>query len=191
MKVDIDRSKLFLRTLQDLEERINSDDPYVILGASALLRKLFLDHPTLVDSVNRVDHLRLRFRVLPTQVAPPGLPRPSFFSAQDGIDPDTSPPIDNPVEVTRGQFFGMVVLVVEGHEYTIADVIKFEANIMGAVHAGSPRDDKERALEEINRYLRVGGDYTASLRQLQAIGRVVLRTLGPLREKVARGNPAA
>lgn len=186
----IDRSELFLRTLQDLQDRIISDDPYVILGASALLRKLFLDHSTLVDSVNRVDHLRLRFRVMPTVVAPPGVPRPNFFSAQDGIDPDTSPPLlDQPVELTRAQFFSMVVLVVEGHEYTIADVIKFEANVMGAVHAGSPLDDKERALEEINQRFSFVG-YAASLRQVQAIGRVVLRTLGPLREKVAQRNTA-
>lgn len=40
---------LFLKTLEDLEKRVNQQDPYQILGASALIRKLFLDDHPLVD----------------------------------------------------------------------------------------------------------------------------------------------
>jgi hypothetical protein len=35
--------RFFVRTLEDLENRINSEDPYEVLGASALIPKLFLD----------------------------------------------------------------------------------------------------------------------------------------------------
>jgi hypothetical protein len=123
---------------------------------------------------------------VPTQVTPPGRPRPAFHSAQDGIDPETSPPLRQPVEMTRGQFFAMVVLAIEEKEYTVAEIVKFEAYVMGGVHPGSASSTKEASLEELNKLFRVGG-YAASLRQLQAIGRVVLRALEPLREKVAQG----
>ena len=60
---------------------------------------------------------------------------------------------------------------------------------MGGVHAGSPKEEKERVLHAINGTLAIGG-HRASLRQLQAIGRVVLKGLEPLRIAVAAKSGA-
>ncbi len=177
------QEQLYLKTISDLENRINDQDPYEILGSSALIRKLFLDDHPLVDQVNRDYKLKFLFNVcLPTPL-PPGLPKPDVYSIQDGLDPDTSRPGKHVSQLTRDQFFKVIVLMINGKEYTIRDVILFEANIMGGVHAGMPKSEKEKILKTLNDQLSIGG-YASSLRQLQAIGRVVLKALTPLTQNI-------
>jgi len=69
-----------------------------------------------------------------------------------------------------------------GKEYSIKDIILYEANVMGGVHAGSPESEKDEILKKLEG-LFVGG-YRPSLRQLKAIARVVLKALKPLRESI-------
>ena len=53
----------FLRTLDDLEHKIDSDNYYQILGISALVRRLLVDGFPLVDKVNRYYRLKIRYRI--------------------------------------------------------------------------------------------------------------------------------
>ncbi len=177
--------KLFLDTLSDLEKRVASQDDYEVLGASALIRKLLLDEHPLVDQVNREYRIKLSFAVTAPRQLPAGLPEPTFFSVQDGIDPDTAPPFLQPTTVPRDQLLAYVLLRINGQAYTLKDIILFEAHVMGAVHAGSPKEDKERVLLELNKRFQIGG-YRSSLRQLQAIGQVVVKGLRPIREAIQK-----
>lgn len=176
--------QLFLKTISDLENKISSKDPYEILGASALIRKLFLDDHPLVDRINREYKLKILFHVCIPKPDPPGSPKPIVTFVRDGIDPSN---IIYPgmivSKLTRDKFFKVVVLTISGKEYTIKDVILFEANIMGGVHAGTPKSEKEKVLKALNDLLSIGG-YAASLKQLQSIGRVILKALIPLKEKI-------
>ena len=174
---------LYLKTIEDLGNRIGSNDPYEILGASALIRKLFLDNQPLVDQANRQYKLKIAFNVCLPTPNPPGLPEPALFSIQDGLDPNTSRLGKSISQLKRDQFFKIVVLIINGKKYTIKDVILFEANIMGGVHAGSPKKEKEEVLKSLNDKLSIGG-YTSSLRQVQAIGRVILTSLAPLTQRI-------
>ena len=54
--------ELFVRTIDDLEERAGTTDEYELLAA-ALLRKLLLDRPPLMDQVNRTRRLPISFRI--------------------------------------------------------------------------------------------------------------------------------
>jgi hypothetical protein len=180
-----DTERLFLNTTRDLRDRVASQDPYVVLGASGLLRKLLLDDAPLIDQVNRERRLKVRFEVGESGL-PPGLPEPVVYSVQDGIDPDTAPPFVTRRTVTRDQLLGYVLAKVAGRSYSLREIVLFEAHVMGGVHAGTPKDDKERALNEIFNHVAVGG-HRASLRQLQAIGRVVLKGLEPLRQAIEAG----
>ncbi|MDH5828913.1 hypothetical protein QFW80_00040 [Luteimonas sp. M1R5S18] len=171
---------LFLRTLEDIERRLGQTDPYEILFIAALIRKLFLDDFPLVDQVNRNHKIKLTFETtLPIEL-PKDFPAPSFWTVQDGLDPDTAIPGKRRYTTSRDQFFQTVVTIVNDHQYSVREVVLFEANVMGAVHAGSPKTDKEHALKQVDSTIAVGG-YASSLRQLQAIARVVLKTLSPLR----------
>lgn len=77
-----------------------------------------------------------------------------------------------------------VVTVHEGKNVTVLDVIKYEAHVEGGVHADEPRDQAARTLRSVNERLIVFG-YRPTLRQLQSIGRVVIRGLYKLRSLVA------
>lgn len=179
----IDANALFLRTLEDIEVRLTQADPYEILLIAGLLRKLFLDDHPLVDRVNKEHRVKLVFET--TDIPDPRneVPQPTFWTIQDGVDPDTSPPFRKRRTLTRDQFFGMLVSVVNNHGYTVREVVLFEANVVGAVHAGSPKSEKECAMHAVDTQISVGG-YASSLRQLLAIARVCLKTLAPLREAI-------
>ena len=174
---------LFMETLKELEARVSAQDPYMILGASALIRKLLLDDFPLVDQVNRQYRLKLTFEVTEPPNFPPGLPEPMFYSVQDAIDPETVRPGKAKKTVNRDQLLSYVLAKVDGRPYTLREIVLFEANVMGGVHAGSPKEDKDRLLHEINKMVAIGG-YRSSLRQLQAIGRVIIKGLAPLRNAI-------
>jgi hypothetical protein len=181
----IDTDTLFLRTLDDIEARLSQRDPYEILLIAGPLRKLFLDDHPLVDRVNKNHRAKLSFETTVSSDPRQESPAPTFWSVQDGIDPDTAPPFKKRQVLTRDQFFQSLVAIVGGHSYTIRDIVLFEANVVGAVHAGAPKTDKESALHQIDSQISVGG-YGSALRQLLAIARVCLKTLSPLRQAVAK-----
>ena len=105
------QEQLFIRTIEDLEKRIIDNDPYEILGASALIRKLFLDDNPLVNQVNRKYKIKLQFDVCPPTPDPLGFPKPVVFSIQDGLDPETSMPGKTISKLNRDQFFKVIVLI--------------------------------------------------------------------------------
>lgn len=180
----IESEALFLRTLDDIERRLNQQDPYEILFIAALVRKLFLDDFPLVDQVNRNHRLKITFETTLPFELPTDFPAPTFWTVQDGLDPDTAHPGKRRYVASRDQFFQTVVTIVNDHQYSVREIVLFESNVMGAVHAGSPKTDKEHALKQVDSTIAVGG-YASSLRQLQAIARVVLKSLSPLRAAVS------
>lgn len=174
---------LFLRTLEDIERRLRETDPYEILFIAALIRKLFLDDFPLVDQVNRIHKIKLAFVTTVPLELPKDAPALTFWTLQDGLDPHTAIANKQQYITNRDQFFQTVVTIVNDHRYSIREIVLFEANVMGAVHSGSPKTDKEHALKRVDSTIAVGG-YASSLRQLQAIARVVLKALSPLRVAV-------
>jgi hypothetical protein len=110
--------RLFLTTLRDLRFRVDTQDPYLILGSSALIRKLLLDDYPLPDQVNRKYRLKVSFEVTQPRVPPPGIPEPKLLSVQDGLDPDTAPPFRARQTVPRDQLLGYVLARIEGRAYT-------------------------------------------------------------------------
>ena len=174
--------RLFLLALDDLEQKIASGDGYETLGASRILRQLFFDEPPLVDQVNRERRVRLQFQIA-AHVFPDRVRNALGYWEGDGLDPDTAPP-GPPSVRTRDQFLAQPVLLQAGVTYSIADIIKFEANVMGGVHASPPREEKHKALAAVGNMFHVQG-LPGSLAQLQAIGRVVLRALKPLRDQIS------
>lgn len=184
----INTETLFTKTLEDIENRLSVTDRYEILLISGLIRKLFLDDHPLVDQVNKLHRVKLFFEITIPQNQPQNEPPPTFWTVQDGLDPDTAPPFKQRYSATRDQFFQTVVTIINSHAYTIREIVLFEANVVGAVHAGTAKTDKETALKQIDTEVSVGG-YSSSLRQLLAISRVVLRALAPLRLAVSNNQP--
>jgi hypothetical protein len=185
----IDTETLFLRTLTDIEQRLSATDPYEVLLIAGLIRKLLLDDHPLVDQVNSRHRLKLAFEITDSRSdLLPGVSVPIFQSVQDGLDPDTAPPFLRRQVVNRDAFLKTTVVNVNAHDYTVREIVLFEANVIGAIHAGAPTSEKERALHEIEQRISIGG-IGSSLRQLKSIARVVLKTLKPLRDALQRSQP--
>jgi hypothetical protein len=175
---------LLVRSLDDLHASINSGDSYRVLRSTAIIRQLFLDRSALVDRVNQNYRERLTFEVVqPEPFSVLGVPAPDVWCTIDTIDPRMAPPQRPRVKKNRDGFFGMVLGVVEGQEYTVRDVVSFVANVMGGVHAGEPRDVKDLALNKV-RELRLFSDLSVPLMHLRAIGRIVLEALKVLKYRV-------
>lgn len=127
--------ELFCRTIDDIQSVVDNPTSYEILRSSALLRQLLLDGRRLVDIVNRERRLRLRFRVADGWEHPVARMmrsmNPVFFGVLDGIDTGAQFPNTPIRELTRDQFLNYNVLLINGHVYTVRDVISFCANVMG------------------------------------------------------------
>jgi hypothetical protein len=179
-------AELFVRTLEDLHRSINSEDEYEVIRSSGIIRMLFLDSgDSLVDQVNRKHGLKLEFEII-DQPFIPEQPVPELFCAIDSIDPRRMPSGVHPVKKTRGEFFGLAIGSLKGTKYSIRDTVKFVANVLGGVHAGSPNDkDKQKTLNEIGKIF-IFSNKSVLLQQLRSIGRIILETLKPLRYRVLK-----
>jgi hypothetical protein len=182
----VNRDTLFLRTLDDLGRRVEPGvDEYEVLLIAGLLRKLLVDSPRLVDEVNRSRGVRIPYVINARrpiwELA--GSPAPVFWSIQDALDPDGALTRPEPKEVSLDELLGTVVMRVRSESITVKDVILHTANVVGAVHAGEARKDVNRLLEKVADELSIG-DFRPDVRSLLAIGRVVLRAMAPLRERI-------
>lgn len=179
----MNRDLLFIKDLENLEERMQSRDEYEILGIAALLRKLLLDKEPLVDQVNRSRRLKIRFKINPPKI--PMDPPPTFWSIEDGLDPETARPRrTGPAEVRKDEFLAAQVLYVNGKVFTVRDIILYMANVHGAVHAGNPKNSKDKTLKKIADMFSIGG-LQAGIRLLRAIARVVIKGLQPLKTAIS------
>lgn len=176
---NMDSKSLFLKTLEDLEEKSQSQDWYDMLLLSGLIHKLLYDQHPLVDALN-TSNQQIIFSVNNRQ-----LPKDSslvFYSIEDGIDPDTSVPhLTKIVQMDKNGLYQQPVMVVNSEIITIKDLIRFLRNKQGSVHVDEVSlTDKDKLLKELQATLFVGG-VNSGLRLMRAIARVVVKGLNPLK----------
>jgi hypothetical protein len=183
----MNHDELFLHTLDDLEEHTAPGaSEYQVLMSSGRLRKLLLDGgQSLVDQVNRPRQSALEFSInepgeYENMILSDG---PVFWALTDGLDPETALVIGSLVTVGRDRFLARRMVVNRGTEYSVADVIRTTANVIGGVHVGKAKDERSRVLAEIDSQLQIGG-VSAAVRALPPIARVTRRGLDPLRTQV-------
>jgi hypothetical protein len=184
--------QLFLDTLSDLEGRLHtteqSPSDYQVVKASALLRQLLVDQQNLVDQVNRTRRLKIRYRA--SDRKPPADPAPTFWTVQDGFDPETALRRSPILEVNRDGLLKCVVATLqasagESKSVTVYDLIQYLAHVEGGVHAGQPKTPMENELRVWNQFVSIGGR-PSMVRSLFAVGRVVVKGLEPLRAAIMR-----
>ena len=180
----MDDEALFIRTLKDLYQSINSNDEYEVLRASGLIRQLFLDGDnSLVERVNRTHRIKLKFEIVEPKVPRNIVPKPAIWLSFVEINPKIAPSDWIRKKLNRDKFFAFIVASIEEHEYSIRELIKFAANIMGGVHSGVSKDDKQKNLEKL-KGLYFFPNINTALLFIKTIGRNVLETLLPLRNKI-------
>lgn len=176
--------ELFVRTIEDLHRSINSNDEYEVLRASALIRQLFFDgSKSLVDKVNRQHKHKFEFEVI--EHTPPNISGLNFniWAVIDGIDPRVTPLHLPRVKKNRDSFFGMTVAIIDGHEYSIKDLVRFVANVMGGVHLGHIENEKHANLDRLKE-LYIFSDVNLALLFIRSIGRIILESLKSLQYEI-------
>jgi len=179
MSNDLSQESLFLRLCDDLAGLLSSNDTYRLLSISRIIRQLLLDgHSSLIHQVNTHYKKKILFNIGKFDANEEA----TFWSIQDGLDPETSLQTRESVSVTLDKFLSTIIVRADGKNLSIADLVRFEANVGGGVHAGTPKSDDERILADI-RAIYVGG-LPAGFRQLKAVARVVLKGLSELQSEV-------
>ena len=177
--------ELFLRTVQDLQQRSTSTDEYELLIAAALLRKLLLDSNPLVDQVNRTRRLPITFRIAMRGPAPSGGDAPPILWVLDsGLDPTSSGGSSFKIaDVDRSRFLKRPVSLYMSEEATVHDLIDYFAHVRGAVHSAAPSKAGDLALKELEAHPWTHG-VPLPMEILRSIIRVVLRAMNPLVEDI-------
>jgi hypothetical protein len=169
--------ELFLRTIQDLSQKVNVGDEYDWLRASALVRQLLIDGHPLVGRVNRVYGLKLRFEVPDASDAVDE--HTMVFMAGDtllGVLPMRT--------VNRDGFLAAPLIYVRGRWFTTREIVDTVANALGGVHKGDLTAGSQQELSALNAAIQVLGGGAATA-QIRGIGHMTIRGLKPLAEVVA------
>jgi hypothetical protein len=177
----MDSEQLFLASVEDLERYVGIGDDYAMLRAAALLRQLFMDQSPLVHQVNRKYRLYLKFPVCGRPYTEVVLSMaPTFYSALDGIH-RSGPTPHQLEELSLDNFLATKVLKLGDNVLTIGDLISISANVLGGVHRGTARTEKEQAVEAFNRQVFAYG-HPISAAQMRPVVMVALEGLFPLVE---------
>jgi hypothetical protein len=186
---------IFLSKLDQLEELINStsifevrDIPHV-RDIASILRQMLLDgERTLIHQIKRKYPFDIRFRVILPQ-PPHSIPNDATWWSWGGYNPDNSLQQGAATrDVDLDEFLKIIVHKNNGKEYSIKDIITYEANVDGAVHLGVPWNErhKELANSVSAAYL---GVFPAFLVEIKQIASVVIKSVKPLGAKVEAACP--
>jgi hypothetical protein len=136
-----------------------------------------------VHQVNRSRRLDLRFVVCGRQYRETVLADgPVFYSALGGIHSSGLLP-HQAEEFSLDQFLATPVLKLGDQLLSIADLVSISANVLGGVHKGNPRTEKEQALSDFNKQVSAFG-HTIGAAQMRPVILIALDALEPLKEAV-------
>jgi len=183
--------RFFLHTLHDIEQKLTANDSYALTRLSGLIRHLLLDGRPLLDQVNAIYRLRLRFPVIA------GLKSPAHDQLHDllndgqtilhraGLFPNGAPS----TEITKDEFLKFECLLYRGIDITVRDVVLTVAHILGGIHTDEPKDEVQETL------LRLEREVTTSrspilLYAMTDIARVVYAAVTPLVHEIYKRHGA-
>lgn len=182
----MDQTELLARTVEDLQHRVTDDpDDYSMLRAAALLRQLLLDKLPLAPRIAGQVRFPLRFQVGLTEAGSLSetTPEAAAFEWVNPVAHETLPKR----ELNLEQFLAVKTVAVDGVPYSVREVIRVTAHVLGGVHYFDPETEREEHLLSIDGQISVNG--MSALREaLRNIGIVVVDALTPLTDAV-RSRP--
>ena len=189
----MDPDRVFVQTVDWLAQvgQREPADEHELLIASGRLRLLLLDGGRLVDQVNRSRRFDLRYRILRGREGPPfddeGL---LFWALVDGLSPDLmgeAAPGQIVESVKLDAFLHERVMIYQGEDVTVRDLINHVANVVGGVHAGKVLSPKDATLDDMAQAAVIQG-MNPAIRCLHSIVLIAVEALRPLRDAIAGGG---
>jgi len=185
--IDYDK-QLYLHKLTELQARLSGGGHFILVNASSILRQLLLDSTPLVNKVKREFGIKLTFIVTKSMLDSPvfssgKIPMPKFYINM--LDPGEDPEGFREAQVNIDGLLGTLCLYIEDESFTVRNIIKTCAHILGGVHSSDELDHREQILlGEMRSIPDPSRGYTVAVGLLLPISHVVLRGLFPLTEAV-------
>lgn len=187
-----DSERHLIHSISELEDRIAKGTKYDLIKASGILRQLLIDSPSLLDKVNERHKERFIFRTLkvgklePEPVVQDGILWKPIISV-NLIYPQLE---EQPIfETNKHKFLSYQVFHFEGHIFTVKDVIKVAANVLGGVHFDNPRTGKDKTLLIANNMLNYSDGTSACEYAIKGISNVVIKAVEPLTKRIKETAP--
>jgi len=179
----MEASELFIASLADLEQCVAVGDDYAMLRAAAVLRRLLMDESPLIHQVNRNHRLKILFPVCGRKYAEAVIQMgPVFYSALGGIHSSGS--MSQQLEqLPLDDFLSAKILKLGDQVLTVRDLVSISANVLGGVHKGQARTEKEQAVESFNKQVLAFG-HPISAAQMKPVVLVALEGMAPLARAV-------
>lgn len=172
---------MYLRTLDELEQRVRSGTPYDVLRGTVSIRQLIADGGnSLALRCNRGRGLKLRFESLDDGCKPPEFEgHPLIFSM---FNPDVSAfPKAQKKAYPLDAFLAMETISFKGTWFSLKKVLDFCAYVLGGIHMRDPETPEEHLLLELDNIARnIVGEGTPVLLILRGMVQVTLDGLAPL-----------
>lgn len=145
--VQLSSEELLVHRYNDLLTGVNdARDGYDIVNLGAILRQLLLDG--LVDRANQNHRIKLRF-VINRPSAASELPvKPDILFHGEAINPRSITTAKGQESVKLDGFLKLVIIEIEGEQFTVKDIIKYAANKAGGVHFDPNLDERETTMQE-------------------------------------------
>lgn len=177
----------FLGTCDDIIGKLKRGRRYDIIRASGLLRHLFLDQESLIDSANKRFRMKLTFNNTNDQsdLAKEAM---AILKKYDGsimwIPPNTGMHDNSRPRLSKQQFLKLPVAYHSGNpSLTVQDVISTIAHVYGGIHSGKPKSEEDKILMMLDESIKINGG-EPSLGLIYGICIAALDGLSPLIEQI-------
>lgn len=185
-----DIEKHFINSAEDLKIRAEKGSQYDLIKASGILRQFLIDSPSLIDRANE----RHKKKILFTTNRKENLESKAVI--QDGVqwEPMITVRFIEPKdkefisELKRPQFLQYQVFHFEDHIFTIKDIIKIAANVLGGVHYDKPKTNEDRLLAIANSMINYQDKTSACAYSIREIANVTIKAIKPLLDKINNGE---
>ena len=183
---------LYLRKVQEVEQRIATRNYYNFMMAAGLLRHLFFDDPSLVEIVRREHCIQIRFEILVATDDASMMWFGAYFTGRQ-LDPEGVGEMFTRELVAIDRLIATpFVSVDESNVFTVKEILDFCAYVRGGVHDDEPTPKQSLLFADASGVFTGHWDLMTSVRE---IARIILRGLRPLTmtvysELVARNEAA-
>lgn len=185
----MNKELLFLETLNDLRQKIDSNQPYHLIKSSELIRSLLFDPSgSLVDKINRERRFKIKFEFIDGRDSLEGIRKIGIsidtFTLNDELYPPTTNPNRPDKKIgSKDNFLNALIIFHNNREYTVKDVLDFVLYNLGGTHHDDPKDEEKEILSHLNNVFQIGGHYSV-VRPMKAIGLVVIDALSDLEKSI-------
>jgi hypothetical protein len=165
----VNHEELFVKTIQDLQDKIVRNDEYSLLRAAGLLRHLLNDGVTLISLANRNINLKLRF-IVNAELAPENFLLAKWVDISNVEGKTCSVNLDG--------FTGRPILTIIDIRFTVLDFIKATSHFKGGVHSYTAKDPNDKILSVLDE--NVFRDMGIALKTIKGIAEVTMNGVEPL-----------